>query len=294
MRGRTRKSLLTALVLTGAVSAAGVPSLAGAAHAPPGTSRLTEIRAAAHPGYDRLVFQFSGALPSDTFVQWAPRVYQDGSGDTVPASGNAFLQIGLSGVTGLTSADTPTYGPARRSLGLPNLNQVVHAGEFEGMVSFGAALMSRTSFSTFTLTKPSRVVIDVRNDYARTRVPVYFVNNASAETRSVSRFVPAGAPAGGALHRMFAGPTAAERSAGVGNVLSGATGFTGLSISDGVARARLVGGCSSGGATFTVANQLDATLKSFPSVRWVKIYSPGGQTGSPSGRSDSIPACLEP
>ncbi len=93
---------------------------------------------------------------------------------------------------------------------------------------------------------------------------------------------------------MFAGPTAAEIAAGTGNTLSGATGFTGLSISGGIARVRLVGGCSSGGGAFTVANQINATLSQFPSVQWVKILSPAGQTGSPSGKTDSIPTCLEP
>ncbi len=292
-RSRLRTAVLSGLALAGVV-AVGQPTVAGALHTPAGTSRITEVRAAAHDGFDRLVFQFSGALPSHTFVQWSPRITRDGSGEVLPAAGSAFLQIGLSGVTGYTGSHSSTFGALRRSVGLPNLNQVVHGGEFEGMVSFGAALMSRTSYSVSTLTSPSRVVIDIRNDYARTRVPVYFVNNATAETRSVWRYVPAGTPATGALHRTFAGPTVGERSVGVGNVLSSATGFTALSITDAIARVRLVGGCSSGGSTFTIANQLDATLKSLPTVRWVKIYSPSGQTARPSGKSDSIPTCLEP
>ncbi|HUR73428.1 MAG TPA: GerMN domain-containing protein, partial [Sporichthya sp.] len=162
------------------------------------------------------------------------------------------------------------------------------------MVSFGAAVMARTSYTVQKLTRPSRLVIDIRNDYARTRVPVYFTNTATAETRSAWRYVPSSSPATGALHRMFAGPTPAEVATGAGNTLSGATGFHGLAISGGIARVRLVGGCASGGSTFTVANQISATLSQFPSVQWVKVLSPSGQTGSPSGNTDSIPACLEP
>lgn len=293
MRRRIRTAVLSGIALAGLVGL-GLPALAGATHTPAGTSRLTAIRTATHPGYDRLVFEFSGKLPSHTFVQWAPRITQDGSGATVPAAGNAFLQIGLGGVTGYTKNHTSSFGPLRRSTGNQNLNQVLHAGEFEGMISFGASLMSRTSYKVFKLTKPSRLVIDVRNDYARTRVPVYFTNNSTATSRSVWRYVPAAAPATGALHRMFAGPTATENAAGIGNTLSGATGFTGLAISGGIARVRLVGGCASGGSTFTVANQIDATLSQFKTVQWVKILSPSGQTGSPTGNSDSMPACLEP
>ncbi|MBA3744890.1 GerMN domain-containing protein [Sporichthya sp.] len=293
MRRRIRTAMLSGFALAGLVGL-GLPALAGASHAPAGTSRVTAIRTATHPGFDRLVFEFSGKLPSHTFVQWAPRITRDGSGATVPAAGNAFLQIGLSGVTGYNTNHAPTFGALRRSTGNQNLNQVVHAGEFEGMVSFGAAMMARTSYKVSNLTKPSRVVIDIRSDYARTRVPVYFTNNATAETRSAWRYVPSGAPANGALHRMFAGPTPAEVATGTGNTLSKATGFTALSISGGIAWVRLVGGCASGGGAFTIANQIDATLSQFPSVQWVKVLSPSGQTGSPSGKTDSIPTCLEP
>lgn len=290
MSRRIRSTLVALALLSGATVA--LPALADAAGS--GTSRITAIRTATHPGYDRLVFEFSGKLPSHTFVAWSPRISRDGSGDTVPAGGNAFLQIGLGGVTGYTKNYESTFGPLRRSTANDNLNEVVHAGEFEGMVSFGAATMARTSYTIQKLTKPSRLVIDIRNDYAKTRVPVYFTNRATAETRSAWRYVPTAAPATGALHRMFAGPTAAEAAAGAGNTLSGATGFTGLAITGGVARVRLTGGCASGGSTFTVANQIDATLSQFPTVRWVKVLSPAGQTGSPTGASDSIPTCLEP
>lgn len=300
MRRQIRVTMLAASVIAGAVTVAGVPGIAGATHAPAGTSRVTEIRTAAHDGYDRLVFQLSGALPDRTFITWAPQISRDGSGDTVPASGGAFLQIGLNGVTALTQADTPTYGPTRRSVGLPNLNEVVSAGEFEGMASFGASVLARTSFTTFTLSNPSRVVIDIRSDYPRVSTPVHLVDQArfaagtAPYTRAASRQAPAGAPAGGALNRLFAGPTAAESAAGLRTVASGATGFTGLTISGGIARVRLVGGCSSGGSTLTVADQIIPTLKAFPSVRWVKIYSPAGTTARPDGNSDSIPTCLEP
>ena len=75
---------------------------------------------------------------------------------------------------------------------------------------------------------------------------------------------------------------------------SKATGFTNLSIVDHVARVQLTGGCSSGGSTFSIANEIFPTLKQFPSVHWVKIYDPSGHTERPYGHSDSIPGCLEP
>jgi hypothetical protein len=77
-------------------------------------------------------------------------------------------------------------------------------------------------------------------------------------------------------------------------VRSAAWGFDHLSISGGIARLRLTRGCSSGGSTTTVANEIVPTLKQFPSVDWVKISGPGGHTEQPTGPSDSIPGCLEP
>ena len=47
-------------------------------------------------------------------------------------------------------------------------------------------------------------------------------------------------------------------------------------------------------ATFTVANLIRPTLRQFSNVDYVKIYDPSGHTERPTGRSDSIPACLEP
>ena len=63
---------------------------------------------------------------------------------------------------------------------------------------------------------------------------------------------------------------------------------------DGVARVQLLGKVSSGGSTFTIANEIMPTLKQFPSVRWVKIYDLSGHTERPFGPSDSIPFSLEP
>ena len=61
-----------------------------------------------------------------------------------------------------------------------------------------------------------------------------------------------------------------------------------------MARVQLTGKLSSGGSTFTIANEIMPTLKQFRSVRWVKIYDQAGHTERPSGPGDSIPFSLEP
>jgi hypothetical protein len=96
------------------------------------------------------------------------------------------------------------------------------------------------------------------------------------------------------LTQLFLGPTAEERAGGLDVVLSGTTGFSQLTIEGGVARVYLTGTCSSGGATYTIANLIFANLEQFPEIQWVKIYDQNGETETPDGQSSSIPFCLEP
>ncbi len=96
------------------------------------------------------------------------------------------------------------------------------------------------------------------------------------------------------LLQFFAGPTPAETAAGLTLVLSGATGFSNVTIHDTIARVYLTGNCNSQGATYTIANPLYANLIQFGTVSYVKIYDQNGQTQQPTGYTNSIPACLEP
>lgn len=110
----------------------------------------------------------------------------------------------------------------------------------------------------------------------------------------VEREVDAAAPAAGALDALFAGPTADERAGGLRFVASEADGYADLRITEGTAHVRLTGGCSSGGSTFTIADQIRPILTQFTEVDAVKIYDPDGGTEAPDEPGDSIPFCLEP
>jgi hypothetical protein len=96
------------------------------------------------------------------------------------------------------------------------------------------------------------------------------------------------------LDEFFAGPTAEEEAMGLVAITSGATGYSALEIQDGIARVYLTGECSSGGATYTVAQPIMANLLQFREVDYVKIYDQNGETEVPEGSSNSIPFCLEP
>jgi hypothetical protein len=266
---------------------------AAAAPPVPVTPTLVQVAAAHHPGYDRLVFTFRGAVPSTHTARYVTRVTADPSGLPVNVAGSAKLLVTFRPAAAHTASGVTTYGTTSRTFALPGIIQVVKAGDFESVLSFGVGVARAEPFHVFTLTRPSRVVIDLRTPYRTVPVLDYFAHPGGT-VHAVSRPVIPPATAFGALQRLFAGPTQAELRSGLTFVSSGATGFKNLSVRDGVARVQLTGSPSSHGAAFTIANEIMPTLKQFPSVHWVKIYDQHGHTERPSGHSDSIPFSLEP
>ena len=168
-----------------------------------------------------------------------------------------------------------------------------------GACGTGTGTGTTSSSTGAGTTTPSSTTQPAGNPAAVT-VRVWFLDSQHAATgveplfRPVTRQVHPPAVAGAALNALFAGPTAAERAEGLRLVTSQATGYRGLHIADGVARVTLVGGCSSGGSTMTIAGELMPTLKQFATVKHVKIHAPDGTTEEPGGTGDSIPICLEP
>ncbi|WP_214105688.1 AMIN-like domain-containing (lipo)protein [Acrocarpospora catenulata] len=260
---------------------------------------LVAIRAAHHPGMDRLVFEFRGPLPAWRSAQWVKGLVADPSGLQVPVVGSAVLKVRFAGATG-HDRGVLTYGATRRTFALPGVIQVVNTGDFESVLSFGVGVAKKSSFRMHTLRDPSRVIIDIKTPYRTVNVRTHFLNSANFNIgrtpygKAVQRPVIASRTAFGALQRLFAGLTQAERDAGLYFVTSKATGFSKVTVKGKVARVYLTGGCASDGSTFTIADEIMPTLKQFPSIRWVKIYDPTGKTQQPEGRSDSIPTCLEP
>jgi hypothetical protein len=272
-------------------SATAAPS----AVAPP---TLVSVQARHVGDVDRVVFGFTGGLPTTVFAEWVDTLASDGSGRPVRTAGTKVLAVYLNGATA-HDQDGSTVR-SRTAYALPNVITTVGAGDFEGTVTFGLGVQKATSFTVRKLHNPDRVVVDVGAGFPTTTRRVWFVDRdavAAGEEPSVvpvNRRVPAAAPAAAMLHSLFAGPTPSETAAGLRLVRSGAWSFDDLQIAGGIARTRLTHGCSSGGSTITVADEIMPTLRQFPTVDWVKIYAPQGGTEQPGGNVDSIPTCLEP
>ncbi|WP_067068453.1 AMIN-like domain-containing (lipo)protein [Carbonactinospora thermoautotrophica] len=133
---------------------------------PEGVALLRAVRAARHPGYDRLVFEFEGSAPQID-VRYVDQVVEDPTGDPVPLRGEEFLSVVFHGATldttpqVLDSRQARRYtGPQRLAPGYPVLKEVAVAGDFESVLSFGVGLEYRSEPQVRRLTAPVRLVID--------------------------------------------------------------------------------------------------------------------------------------
>jgi hypothetical protein len=292
---------LTMTSLAAAPVALDATGASAAAQAP--NPVLVAIRASHHspagrPAFDRVAFQFRGGLPSSVRVRYVKRVVADASGKRVRVPGRALLAVRLAPADA-HDASGPT-APARVAFRLPNVMTAVRSGDFEAVTSYALGLAKRAPVHVVRLHHPSRIAVDVGAAFRTVPRRVWFFDSQAFSANqepffhAVRRPVLPQSPARAVLDRLFAGPLNSERAAGLRLLRSGATGLTGPTIRDGVARVRMTGGCSSGGSTVTLAGEVTPTLKQFPSVRWVKIYDPSGHTEHPRGHTDSIPTCLEP
>jgi len=141
---------LVALVLALAATPAGAQS----------TPTLVDVRAGRHPGFDRVVFEFQGAVP-EHHVRYVGQLVEDGSGAPVSVAGSADLEVVFQGANAHEEDGTPSVSPRRFSPGLAAVKEVAQIGDFEAVVSYGIGLDRRRPLTVSTLSGPSRLVIDV-------------------------------------------------------------------------------------------------------------------------------------
>ena len=124
-------------------------------------SYLTAVRTGKHGGYDRVVFQFSGGLPS-VRTERVTTVYDDPKGTPVPLAGKSRLHVVFRGASAYCPqpAHRTWTGPRVLAPRYSQLLMIKAAGDFEGYLSFGIGLAARGGYHVSSLTGPDRVVID--------------------------------------------------------------------------------------------------------------------------------------
>lgn len=133
------------------------------------TAFLDNVEIGDHPDYERVVFTMTEDSPVPAWrVEYTEEIVQSGSGNPVEISGDAFLQVTLSGASGvdLSGADFEEVytGPDRLSgdeAGASAITEVVASGDFEATMGWGIGLDEERPFRAFALENPARIVVDV-------------------------------------------------------------------------------------------------------------------------------------
>jgi hypothetical protein len=157
----TAIAVATASLLFAAVAFA-LPAFTTAPKHAAGTGMQAEIshlRVACHATFDRFVVRSRFGQPQYD-VRYVRRIIADGSGNTVHLKGKKRLRIVLQRSRAHTDSGTPLVPNVKTPL-CPNLRQVKLAGDFEGVVTFGLGLHSKTGFRVFRLRHPKRLVVDI-------------------------------------------------------------------------------------------------------------------------------------
>lgn len=134
--------------------------------ATPTRGYLAAVRIASHDGFDRVVFEFTDALPGYRVAMTKRPVTEDGSGDTVEIKGKALLEVRLenSGMARIEGDKVvPVFQGSRRITTEGDVVQeAVDTGDFEGVVTWVVGLKEEPSgVRVTTLSSPYRLVVDV-------------------------------------------------------------------------------------------------------------------------------------
>ncbi len=83
-------------------------------------------------------------------VQYVDQLIEDRSGRPIPIAGNALLQLTMRSAQAHNDQGPPT-APPRVGLPLPNVKEVVRAGDFEAVLTYGIGLAHRAEIRVITL-----------------------------------------------------------------------------------------------------------------------------------------------
>jgi hypothetical protein len=126
------------------------------------SAKLTAVRAAAHPGYDRVVFQFEGTRVPGYRIEYVGEIALGESDDEfLTLQGGALVQATFQGSASDDHRPGTQTVPDRFTPGLAQVKQIGLAEDWEGLVRLGIGLDHRAGFRVLELRDPVRVVVDV-------------------------------------------------------------------------------------------------------------------------------------
>src|SRR6266699_4112907 len=133
---------------------------------PPHVLRGVETRTAPSPtpGYDRVVFEFTGESLPGYRVEYATKpVQRCGSGDPVTVAGTGHLIVRFEPAQAHDEHASLVPAERHRTPGLPAVRELTLICDFEGQVAWVLGLAAPSEYRVSELTGPARLVLDVRH-----------------------------------------------------------------------------------------------------------------------------------
>jgi hypothetical protein len=126
------------------------------------SAKLATVRAASHPGYDRVVFQFVGTRTPAYRIEYVTEIPLGETDDQfLTLQGDAFIQVTINGKASDDYRPGTQTMPDKVTPALPQVRQLGLAEDWEGVVRIGIGLDHRAGFRVLELHDPVRVVVDV-------------------------------------------------------------------------------------------------------------------------------------
>lgn len=128
---------------------------------------MRRVRVGRHSAFERVVFDFSGAMPNYRVEYLKSRFYENEAGThRIKMAGKAFVQVSLSVIPTddeqMSLRNQKDFIPKGR-LQLPLVWELDDATHFEGYYDFLLGISGRRLFRVTELTNPLRLVIDFKN-----------------------------------------------------------------------------------------------------------------------------------
>jgi hypothetical protein len=128
-----------------------------------GVAVLEQLRIARNEGFDRVVFEFGGDIPSYV-VEYIDRpVRACGSGHVVDVDGDGWLSIRFTPARAHNDEGQATVTERNQRHQLPVIRHARSTCDFEAHLEWVIGTASPNRYRVMELTDPARVVVDIRH-----------------------------------------------------------------------------------------------------------------------------------
>ena len=124
---------------------------------------LTRVRAAKNDGFDRIVFEFTGGMPSYQIEYVKSGVFENTGEQKIRVGGKAFLDVNLQSLPYPESKTAKDAAIPKGNQKLAVFNEIREIEWFEGVRDFGIGLNAKRQFRVQELLNPIRLVIDFKH-----------------------------------------------------------------------------------------------------------------------------------